>query len=133
MALKKTLAEAPMLKSALEKELMLLYIDATNRVISVVVIIERKEEGHELLVQWPVYCVIEVLTDSKQRYPHYQKLVYGVFFDSRKLRHYFMGHPIMVVSLSPLAEIIRNRKATRRVTNGPQSCSPSDSATRLAP
>ena len=114
-ALKKTLAEAPILASPLEKEPMLLYIAATNRVVSAVVVVERKEEGHEQLVQRPVYYVSEVLTDSKQRYPHYQKLVYGVFFASRKLRHYFMGHPMTVVSSSPLAEIIRNREATGRV------------------
>ena len=44
-ALKKTLAEAPILASPLEKEPMLLYIAATNRVVSAVVIVERKEEA----------------------------------------------------------------------------------------
>ena len=110
------MAEAPILASPLEKEPMLLYIAETNQIVSVVVIIERNEAGHELLVQWQVYYISKVLTDSKQRYPNYQKLVYGVFFASRKLRHYFMGHPITVVSSSPLAEIIHNREATGRVT-----------------
>ena len=64
---------------------MLLYIAATNKVISVITVVERKEEGHEHKVQRPTYYLIEVLTESKQRYPHHQKLVYGVFFASRKL------------------------------------------------
>jgi hypothetical protein len=35
--------------------------------------VERKEELQEYGVQRPVYYVSEVLTESKQRYPHYQK------------------------------------------------------------
>ena len=43
--LKKMLATAPVLASPLEREPMLLYIAATNRVVSVVVVVEREEEG----------------------------------------------------------------------------------------
>ena len=43
--LKKMLATAPILASPLPKEPMLLYIAATNRVVSVVVVVEREEEG----------------------------------------------------------------------------------------
>ena len=79
------------------------------------VVVERKEEGKEYPVQRPVYYVSEVLIESKQRYPHCQKLVYGVFMASRKLKHYFQGHPITVVSSAPLGDIIQNREATGRV------------------
>ena len=65
--------------------------------------------------QRPVYFISEVFSDSKQRYPHYQKLAYGVFFAARKLRHYFHGHTIMVVSKAPLKDIINNADATGRV------------------
>ena len=34
----------------------------------------------------------------------------------RKLQHYFLGHPITVVSSFPLGEIIQNQKATGRIT-----------------
>ena len=34
---------------------------------------------------------------------------------SRKLKHYFQGHPITVVSSAPLGDIIQNREATGRV------------------
>jgi hypothetical protein len=53
--------------------------------------------------------------ESKQRYPHYQKLAYGVFLASRKLRHYFYDHKITVVSKAPLKDIINNSDATGRV------------------
>ena len=53
------------------------------------IVVEHKEAGKEHPVQRPVYYVSEVLIESKQRYPHWQKLVYGVFMASRKLKHYF--------------------------------------------
>ena len=34
---------------------------------------------------------------------------------SRKLKHYFQGHPITVVSSAPLGDIIQNREATGRI------------------
>jgi hypothetical protein len=42
-----------------------------------VIVVERIEEGKELPVQGPVYYLSEVLTLSKQNYPHYQNVVYG--------------------------------------------------------
>ena len=48
---------------------MLLYIAATNRVVSTVMVVERPEEGKAYPVQRPVYYLSEVLTESKQRYP----------------------------------------------------------------
>jgi hypothetical protein len=59
--------------------------------------------------------VSEVLTKSKQRYPHYQKLAYGVFLASHKLRCYFYDHRITVVSKAPLKDIINNSDAIGRV------------------
>src|SRR3954463_7684042 len=94
---------------------MLLYIAANNRAVNVVVVVERLEAGKEHPLQRPVYYVSEVLTSSKQRYPHWQKLVLGVFMVSRKLKHYFQEHPMTVVSSAPLADIIQNREATGRI------------------
>ena len=95
---------------------MLLYLTATTRVISVAIVVERKkDEAQEYLEQHPVYYLSEVFSESKQRYPHYQKLAYDVFFASRKLRHYFQGHSITVVSKAPLGDIINNADATGRV------------------
>ena len=50
-----------------------------------------------------------------QNYPHYQKLVYGVYMATNKLKHYFQEHPIKVISEAPLTEIIGNKDATSRV------------------
>src|SRR4051812_46802885 len=62
--LKKMLATAPILASPLSKEPMLLYVAATNRVVSAVIAVERKEEGK--LVQRPVYYLSEVLSVSNR-------------------------------------------------------------------
>ena len=85
---------------------------ANARAVSVAIVVERKEAGKEYPVQRLVYYISEVLIESKQRYPHWQKLVYGVFMASRKLKQYFQGHPITVVSSAPLGDIIQNREAT---------------------
>src|SRR3954465_1019710 len=113
--LKEILSSAPILAAPEPGEPLLIYMAATNRVISIFVVVERKEPGYEHGVQRLVYYVSEVLTESKQRYPHYQKIAYGVFLASRKLRHYFQEHPITVVRKTPLSDIINNSDATGRV------------------
>jgi hypothetical protein len=67
-------------------------------VVSVVIVVERREEGHALLVQRPVYFISEVLSETKIRYPQIQKILYAVILTQRKLRHYFESHPVTVVS-----------------------------------
>ena len=87
--LKKQLTTRPILAAPKEKEPLLLYIVATSRVISVAIVVEREEEGKSQKVQRPVYYISEVLTPSKQRYPHYQKIATGIYLASQKLAHYF--------------------------------------------
>ena len=83
---KRQLVEPPVLAAPVDKEPLLLYVAANARAVSVAIVVERKEAGKEYLVQRPVYYISEVLIESKQRYPHWQKLVYGVFMASRKLK-----------------------------------------------
>jgi hypothetical protein len=52
-----------------EGETLLLYITATNRVVSTAIVIEREEVGHVYKVQRPIYFISEVLNESKTRYP----------------------------------------------------------------
>jgi hypothetical protein len=110
--LKKVLSTPPMLVAPNEKEPLLLYIAATHQVVSTVLIIERSKEGKTYGVQRPVYFVSEVLSPTKQRYSHYQKLAYSVFTIARKLCQYFAVHPIIVVNEAPLSNILNNPSAT---------------------
>jgi hypothetical protein len=47
-------------------------------VVSAAIVVERREEGHALLVQRSVYFISEVLSETKIRYPQIQKLLYAV-------------------------------------------------------
>ena len=113
--LKALLSTQPVLVAPISKELLLLYIVATGQVVSTVLTVERGEEGKAYKVQHPVYYISEVLTPSKQRYPHYQKLVYGIYLTTKKVAHYFSDHSVSVISNSPLSKILNNRDATGRV------------------
>ncbi|KAK1685575.1 hypothetical protein QYE76_046423 [Lolium multiflorum] len=124
--LKRTISTPPILVAPKEREPLLLYIAATPQVVSTVLVVEREEEGKLHGVQRPVYFVSEVLSPSKQRYPQYQKIAYGVFTTARKLRHYFSAHPIIVVNEAPLSNILNNPEATGRVSLWGIELSPRD-------
>ena len=110
--LKKMLTTPPILAAPTDKEPMLLYIAATSPVVSTVIVVQHPEDGKAQPVQRPVYYLSEVLSTSKQNYPHYQKMCYGVHFAAKKPKPYFQEHPITVVCTAPLAEIIGSRDAS---------------------
>jgi hypothetical protein len=96
-------------------EPLYLYVTATTQVVSAVIVVERTEEGRAQPVQRLVYYISEVLSETKERYPQIQKLLYVVVLVRRKLQHYFEAHPVTVVSSFPLGEIIRNPDAAGRI------------------
>src|SRR4051812_9781767 len=106
------LSTAPILDAPIEKEPMMLYIAATNRVISAVMVVERPEKDKVQPTQRPVYYISEVLSVSKQNYPHYQKMCYGVYMAAKRLKPYFQAHPITVVISAPFADIMGSHDAT---------------------
>jgi hypothetical protein len=67
-------------------------------------------------VQWLVYFISKVLSESKVRYPTTQKLLYSILITSRKLRYYFDAYNISVVIDFPLADILHNQDATERIS-----------------
>jgi hypothetical protein len=102
----------PVLVAPKEKEPLMLYIATTYQVVSTVQVVERSEEGKAHGVQRPVYFLSEVLSPSKQRYPHYQKLKYNMFTTTCKLRQYFAVHLIIVVNKAPISNILNNPEVT---------------------
>jgi hypothetical protein len=114
-ALKESVTTPPVMTPPIPKETLLLYISATTNVVSIVFVTEREEEGQAYPVQRPVYYVSEVLADAKTHYTQPQKLLYVLLITSRKLRHYFQAHKIVVLSSFLLGEIIRNRDANSRI------------------
>jgi hypothetical protein len=63
------LSNSPILIPLTLGEPLLLYVTATTQVVSAVLVVERAEEGHALLVQRPIYFISEVLLETKVRYP----------------------------------------------------------------
>ena len=115
-SLKTSLMSAPILIAPERGEPLLLYVAASNHVVSAALVVEREEPGHQLKVQRPVYFIGEVLTDPKVWYPQVQKLLYAVLMATRKLLHYFIDHEVTVVTSYPLGDIIHNRDATRQIS-----------------
>jgi hypothetical protein len=66
-------------------------------------------------IQKLVYYVSEVLHEAKARYLETHKLIYAVLVASRKLRHYFQAHKVVVVTSYPLRAILHNSNATGNI------------------
>jgi hypothetical protein len=62
-----------------------------------------------------VYYISEVLHDAKTKYLEVHKLLYVVLIVSRKLRHYFQAHKILIVSSYPLRVVLHNSNATSNI------------------
>jgi hypothetical protein len=65
--LKALLTNTPILVPPAAGEALLIYVAATTQVVSVAIVVERREEGHALPVQRPVYFISEVLSETKAR------------------------------------------------------------------
>jgi hypothetical protein len=84
-------------------------------VVSTAIVIEWGESDANGKIQYPVYFISEVLSDSKTRYFHIMKLAYPLLITSCKLSHYFQTHQIEVHTSSTLGEILNNMEATRKI------------------
>jgi hypothetical protein len=103
-----------------------MYIVAAAEAVSMVLVVERatperqRPENSEpasgtQTVQKPVYYVSEVLHEAKATYLETHKLLYDVLVASRKLRHYFQAHRVVVVTSFPLRTILHNSNATGNI------------------
>jgi hypothetical protein len=55
------------------------------------------------------------LSGSKIFYSELEKIAYAVIMAARKLRHYFEGHRIRVITNQPLNDLFANREASTRI------------------
>jgi hypothetical protein len=92
---------------------LLLYVAASHSAVSAA-LVQEKQDG-QVKKQAPVYFVSKILSLSKKNYTELEKVLYAVLMASRKLRHYFQAYHIIIPSLQPLKDIMRNREATGRI------------------
>ena len=98
--LKAYLANIPTLAKPSVGDVLFLYFVVSNYSTSSVLV---KEEGG---VQHPIYYTSRSLTRAKVRYPIAEKWAMALVAAARKLRPYFRGHEIAVVTNQPLRQIL---------------------------
>jgi hypothetical protein len=62
-----------------------------------------------------VYFSSEALSGSKLFYSELEKIAYAVIMAARKLRHYFEGHRIRVITNQSLNDLFANKEASTRI------------------
>jgi hypothetical protein len=112
--MKKYLTSPPTLVALELHENLQLYISATSNVASTTIVVERGESKTNRKVQYLVYFISEVLSDSKTRYFHIMKLSYALLIMSHKLSHYFQVHQIEVHTSSTVGKILNNREVNEK-------------------
>jgi hypothetical protein len=140
--LKQHLVSLPILVALERGEPLYLYIAVAAEAVSMVLVVERTAKDPQgsqevplgegggpttmdlggpgpaigvRTIQRPVYYVSEVLHEAKARYLETHKLLYAVLVASRKLRHYFQAHRVVVVTSFPLRAILHNSNATSNI------------------
>ncbi|KAL0402391.1 UNVERIFIED_CONTAM: hypothetical protein Slati_4269000 [Sesamum latifolium] len=105
--LKNYLAGLPLLVKPSAGDTLYLYLSATTQAVSSVLI--REEEGKQL----PIYYVSKVLNGAKERYTPIEKMALALVITARRLRPYFLSHPIRVKTNIPLKETMGRPDTSR--------------------
>jgi ribonuclease HI len=124
--LKQHLVSLPILVAPEPEEPLYLYITAVAEAVSMVLVVKRPTpESQEpedsgpatgvRTIQRLVYYISEVLHEAKTRYLETHKLLYAVLIASRKPRHYFQAHRVVVVTSFSLRAILHKSNATGNV------------------
>ncbi|KAL0313242.1 UNVERIFIED_CONTAM: Retrovirus-related Pol polyprotein from transposon opus [Sesamum radiatum] len=98
--LKAYLARLPLLVKPSPGETLYLYLSVAPQAVSSVLI--REEEGKQL----PIYYVSKVLNRAEGRYTPIEKMALALVVTARRLRPYFLSHPVGVKTNTPLKQTL---------------------------
>ncbi|KAL0282876.1 UNVERIFIED_CONTAM: hypothetical protein Sradi_7249300 [Sesamum radiatum] len=98
--LKAYLSGLPLLVKPSPGDTLYLYLSVTPQVVSSVLV--REEGGKQL----PIYYVSKVLNGTEGRYTPIEKVALALVVTARRLRPYFLSHPIGVRTNIPLKQTL---------------------------
>ncbi|KAL0312803.1 UNVERIFIED_CONTAM: hypothetical protein Sradi_5679600 [Sesamum radiatum] len=107
--LKSYLTHPPLLSKPEPGEPLLLYLAITKVAASAV--LTREHEGEHR----PVYYTSHMFQGAESRYDPIEKLVLALVSAARKLRPYFLAHPIIVLTDKPLENLLRKGTGSRMI------------------
>ncbi|XP_021995739.1 uncharacterized protein LOC110892912 [Helianthus annuus] len=107
--MKEGLIKFPTLTAPFEKEPLILYLSSSDKAVGSVLLVERNG------VQTPIYYVSRVLTDPETRYSTMEKLVLALLHASRRLRKYFTGHVVTVLTNFNISTILQKPETSGRL------------------
>ncbi|XP_076924610.1 uncharacterized protein LOC143587105 [Bidens hawaiensis] len=100
--------ELPTLTAPYAGEPLTMYLSASYVAIGAVLLTDRKN------VQTPIYYVSRTLSDPETRYSMLEKLVLALVYAARRLRIYFQGHPINVLTGYKLKNVLSKPELSGR-------------------
>ncbi|KAL0461323.1 UNVERIFIED_CONTAM: Retrovirus-related Pol polyprotein from transposon opus [Sesamum latifolium] len=98
--LKAYLASLPLLVKPSPREILYLYLSVAPQAVSSVLL--REEDGKQL----PIYYVSKVLNRAEGRYTPIEKMALALVVTARRLRPYFLSHPIGIKTNTPLKQTL---------------------------
>ena len=94
--LKEYLTWPPLLSLSIRREKLHLYLTVSRTAMSSVLIGEKKD------IQRLVYYTSQAFQGVEANYLRLEKIAFTLVIASRKLRHYFQAHPIVVMTDQPI-------------------------------
>ncbi|XP_071699261.1 uncharacterized protein [Rutidosis leptorrhynchoides] len=107
--MKKLLKTLPTLITPIDGETLYLYISVANEAFGSVLVAERDK------IQKHVYFVSKALTGSEINYAPIEKFVYALILTSRRLRRYFQGHPVHVLTNMTVKQVLTKPEISGRL------------------
>ena len=63
----------------------------------------------------PVYYVSKHLLKTEVRYPELERLALALITSTRKLRHYFLAHQLVILTNHPMKQVLRRPEVSGRL------------------